>query len=321
MENLVHLSVDTIVPNKWNCNYMSEKELEELKQAIQYNGVEPIIVRPLTDGKYEIVDGEHRFRAVKELGQKHIPAVIMKIDDEEAKIRTIVYNSKRGKIDYVKLSSIILEEFRKGFSQEHISKKYLISTDEVKQLLSLEQLSDETKNYIQNTIREQNTNITLQHLTLIANAPKEHQLTIAKTTINYQLSIPELKNYIKYLPTREERNPTTETIKTEEKTQNIEEKREDKHEIHEEEIKKRKEVEEQLKKLLNKQKTTPIKEKWKCDCGREYIVNYNKRRVDKVIGTQQENVGTITEEKGECPNCHTKFIINYEERKIIFLSE
>jgi ParB family chromosome partitioning protein len=59
---------------------MSEKEFEELKQAIRLNGIEPIIVRPKNDW-YEVIDGEHRFKAMSELGFTRIPAIVVETDD------------------------------------------------------------------------------------------------------------------------------------------------------------------------------------------------------------------------------------------------
>jgi hypothetical protein len=76
-----------------------------------------------------------------------------------------------------------------------------MNIDDVNKLLELEKLSPETKVYIQDTIRKKNTNITLQHLVLIVNTPKEYQQTIAQATINYQLSTPELKALIQLYTT------------------------------------------------------------------------------------------------------------------------
>jgi ParB family chromosome partitioning protein len=310
MEKFAHLSVDRIVLSRWNCNYMSEKEFEELKQAIRLNGIEPIIVRPKNDW-YEVIDGEHRFRAVKELGFTSIPAIVVETDDEDAKARTIVYNIIRGRIDYIKLSEIILEEFKNGSPPESIATKYFMNIDDVNKLLELEKLAPETKAYIQDTIRRKNTNITLQHLVLIANTPKEYQQTIAQATINYQLSTPELKALIQLYTTETTKQKTKETQKeTEEQEKEI------KAEIGE--IGERGSPGEKLRSLL-KHKKTLTKATFECECGRIYTINFQKRRIDKLEGTQQEYIEIkAVEENGKCPVCNTQYTINYQERKITF---
>lgn len=66
----------------------------------------PILVRPLA-GRYQIVDGEHRFRIARDLGISQVPCVIKSMDDNEARIKTLQMNGLRGENDPDRLASLI----------------------------------------------------------------------------------------------------------------------------------------------------------------------------------------------------------------------
>ena len=111
------IPIDLIVPNPFNVNIMSNKEFEELKNSIKitngkYLRDNPILVMPYND-KYMIIDGEHRYKACRDLGYDKIPVEIKKdIDISEAKILNVIYSKNRGKIDYFNLSKLLNEEYK-----------------------------------------------------------------------------------------------------------------------------------------------------------------------------------------------------------------
>ena len=72
--------------------------------------IDPILVRDLSaDGKprYEIIDGEHRWRASKDIGLEEIPCVITHFDDETARRLTITMNELRGDADPILLAEML----------------------------------------------------------------------------------------------------------------------------------------------------------------------------------------------------------------------
>ena len=75
--SLRELPVDNIVPNPLQPRtHINEAELAELASSIEASGLlQPVVVRPRT-GKYELIAGERRWRAVQRLGWPKIPAVI-----------------------------------------------------------------------------------------------------------------------------------------------------------------------------------------------------------------------------------------------------
>jgi len=103
------IPIDQIEPNPWNPNRMSKREFEALKQEIQKRGqIYPIVVRELENGKYQIIDGEHRWKAMKELGYRTIKIINLgKVDDRLAKILTVNLNQIRGEFDIEALYTLI----------------------------------------------------------------------------------------------------------------------------------------------------------------------------------------------------------------------
>lgn len=89
LKGYVELPCNQLIPyqRKDNSDFkpMSENKFSELVQSIKAYGVmEPISVRQVTNGKYEILAGEHRWKASKEVGNKTIPAHVLIADDDMA---------------------------------------------------------------------------------------------------------------------------------------------------------------------------------------------------------------------------------------------
>lgn len=77
----------------------NEETLEELAASIREHGVlQPILVRPLDEGRYQLIAGERRWRASRIAGQATIPALVEEIDDETALEISIIENLQREDI-------------------------------------------------------------------------------------------------------------------------------------------------------------------------------------------------------------------------------
>jgi len=112
------VKIDEIIPNPWNPNRMPEPLFTKMKAVIAEKGLfGSIIVRPYA-GCYQILDGEHRLKACKELGWKECPVEcsIKEITDEETKFWTIYFNNMKGKDDIEKRAKL-LEEIDSGQCQ------------------------------------------------------------------------------------------------------------------------------------------------------------------------------------------------------------
>jgi ParB-like chromosome segregation protein Spo0J len=101
-----YVAIDELVPNLYNPNRQNEHEFDLLKRSILEDGfTQPIIVG--ADGK--IVDGEHRWRAARELGQERIPIVRIPMEAAQARIATLRHNRARGTED-IELSVAVLAD-------------------------------------------------------------------------------------------------------------------------------------------------------------------------------------------------------------------
>jgi hypothetical protein len=75
---------------------MDPQALEELAQSIKAQGVmQPIVVRPIGDGRFEIIAGERRWRASQQAGQETIPAMVRDVPDETAIAMALIENIQR----------------------------------------------------------------------------------------------------------------------------------------------------------------------------------------------------------------------------------
>lgn len=84
------VSIEKIKPNTWNPKPENPPEMEKIKRSLEINGyAQPILVRKVEDG-YEILDGQHRYLAAKELGYEELYIYNAgEVNDEEAKAMTI----------------------------------------------------------------------------------------------------------------------------------------------------------------------------------------------------------------------------------------
>jgi ParB family chromosome partitioning protein len=94
---LRELAVSAIGPNPYQPRRdFNEPELQELAASIEASGLlQPVVVRARPDGKYELIAGERRWRAVQRLGWKKIPAVIKDVDDRALLTLALIENLQR----------------------------------------------------------------------------------------------------------------------------------------------------------------------------------------------------------------------------------
>ena len=79
---------------------INEEQLAELAASITANGVvQPILVRPLASGRFQLIAGERRWRASKLAGKATVPAILRQVSDEQAMEMTIVENLQRADLN------------------------------------------------------------------------------------------------------------------------------------------------------------------------------------------------------------------------------
>lgn len=110
-EKLV-VPIDKIMPNRWNPNYQTKAQFEKQKQSMRELGfVGSVFVRRVkhTSCDYEILDGEHRWKGLKEEGATECPIECFKEDvsDADAQVMTVLFNNLRGQDDIEKRAKIL----------------------------------------------------------------------------------------------------------------------------------------------------------------------------------------------------------------------
>jgi len=95
------IALDVIEPNPFQTrSHVNQEQLAELAASIAANGVvQPVLVRPLTGGRFQLIVGERRWRASQIAGKKTIPAILRQVSDEQAMEITIVENLQRADLN------------------------------------------------------------------------------------------------------------------------------------------------------------------------------------------------------------------------------
>ncbi len=95
------IPLDQIDPNPFQTrSHIDEEQLAELAASISANGVvQPILVRPLASGRFQLIAGERRWRASQKAGKPTIPAILRQVSDEQAMEITIVENLQRADLN------------------------------------------------------------------------------------------------------------------------------------------------------------------------------------------------------------------------------
>ena len=97
----LEISLDQIDRNPFQTrSHVNEEQLAELAASITANGVvQPVLVRPLANGRFQLIAGERRWRASELAGKKTIPAILRQVSDEQAMEITIVENLQRADLN------------------------------------------------------------------------------------------------------------------------------------------------------------------------------------------------------------------------------
>ena len=163
-----------------------EEELQALSESIALHGVvQPLTVRELSSGYYQIIAGERRWRASRMAGLSEIPAVIMEADEKKVTELALIENLQRQDLNPVEEAMgyrTLMEEH--GLTQEEAAKRVGKSRPAVANALRLLGLSDE----ILSMIREHKLSAGHARALLVIKNPKK-QLETAKKIANLNLSV------------------------------------------------------------------------------------------------------------------------------------
>ena len=141
----VTLKISEIEPNRTQPRKeFDEQALSELAESISQHGLlQPLLVRPLTLGGYQIVAGERRYRASRMAGLTEVPVIIKELTDTETMEIALIENLQREDLSPVEEAlgyKALIDE--NGFSQEEVAKSVGKSRPAVANALRLLKLPD-----------------------------------------------------------------------------------------------------------------------------------------------------------------------------------
>lgn len=148
IEPLLQLPVDLIQRGKYQPRREMEPEaLQELADSIKVQGVmQPIVVRPVSTERYEIIAGERRWRATQLAGLGEIPAIVRDVSDEAAIAMALIENIQRENLNPIE-EAVALQRLQQEFdlTQQQVAEAVGKSRATVANLMRLIGLNEEVK--------------------------------------------------------------------------------------------------------------------------------------------------------------------------------
>lgn len=131
---------------------MDEAALEELAESIKQQGImQPIVVRSIAEGRYEIIAGERRWRAAQMAGMDRVPTIIKDVPDEAAIAMALIENIQRENLNAME-EAIALQRLQDEFelTQAEVAQAVGKSRSTVTNLLRLINLTEEVRLMLEN---------------------------------------------------------------------------------------------------------------------------------------------------------------------------
>ena len=183
------INISQIIPNpsQPRKNFI-ENELKELSLSIKNQGlIQPIIVRPVDDGQYQIIAGERRWRASQLAGLHEIECIIRDVEDINVLEAALIENIQREDLNVIEEAYAYkgLIEL-KNITNENLAKKIGKSSSHVSNILRLLELDDEIKNLV---IKGK---LSMGHARALIGVP--NALDRAKEIIDKKLSVRQVEN-------------------------------------------------------------------------------------------------------------------------------
>jgi ParB family chromosome partitioning protein len=146
------LAIDLISANPKNPRRsFPDADIESLAQSLREKGlIQPLLVRPLKNGTYQIVAGERRWRAAQRAGLHDVPAIVRELDDKDTLELAIVENVQRSDLtplEEAQAYRMLMDEF--GYTQQQLAESIGKSRSHIANTLRLMSLPDSVKEHIE----------------------------------------------------------------------------------------------------------------------------------------------------------------------------
>lgn len=188
------LPVDLIQRGKYQPRRDIQPEaLEELAESIKVQGVmQPIVVRPISAEKYEIIAGERRWRASQLAGLDTIPALVRIVSDEAAIAMALIENIQREDLNAME-EAMALGRLQQEFELTHLQVAEAVgkSRAAVTNLLRLMSLREDVQRLLEHG------DIDVGHAKALLGLPAEHQSRVAATVVSKGLSVRQTESLVR----------------------------------------------------------------------------------------------------------------------------
>ena len=194
---LLNLKIDKIVTNSNQPRkYFDNGKMSELKDSIKNSGLlQPITVRKISNGKYEIVAGERRYRACRELGMENIPVIEMNVGDARGYELSVLENIQRENLNPIEEAEsylMLMEVY--GYTQEKLSEKLGKTRSSVSNKMRILKLPASVKEMVKKG------EISYGHARTLLSLSDEKKIeAAAKEIINKGYSVRETERRVKFL--------------------------------------------------------------------------------------------------------------------------
>ena len=194
---LLNLKIDRIVTNSNQPRkYFDNEKMSELKDSIKNSGlIQPITVRKISNGKYEIIAGERRYRACRELGMENIPAIEINTGDARGYELSVLENIQREDLNPIEEAEsylMLMEVY--GYTQEKLSEKLGKNRSSLSNKIRILKLPGNVKELVKS--RE----LSYGHArTLLALSDEKQIIELAKEVIEKKYSVRETEKKVKII--------------------------------------------------------------------------------------------------------------------------
>ena len=192
--DLKNIPIDLIQRGKYQPRTdMHEEALEELAASIRAQGVmQPIVVRPISSDKYEIIAGERRWRATQIAGLDSIPAIIKPVGDEAAIAMSLIENIQRENLNPIE-EAMALKRLQDEFelTQQEVADAVGKSRATVTNLMRLIGLTIDVRRMLEHGDLE------MGHARALLSLPDIQQSEAARSIVGKGLSVRQTESLVR----------------------------------------------------------------------------------------------------------------------------
>src|SRR5690554_48637 len=174
---------------------MDPAALQELADSIRQQGVmQPVVVRPVSEGRYELIAGERRWRATQLAELDRIPAIVRDVPDEAAIAMALIENIQRENLNPIEEAFALQrlqDEF--GLTQAQVAEAVGKSRTTITNLLRLIGLTEDVR------IMLEHGDLEMGHGRAMLTLPPEQQLQVARQVVAKSLSVRQTEALVRRL--------------------------------------------------------------------------------------------------------------------------